>query len=194
VALLAQGIDPGDLQSVRYFGNFFDTRTEGFDAIFSKSWRLGGGTKLSLSAALNYTTNKVTDVRDPRAIDRERRIEIGTFNPKWRGNITGNFESGGFSGLVRASYYGKWTDAVPNAVPTATSFDQTFGDKVLIDAEIGYDLMANFRLAVGADNLFDTYPDRDRRPGQTANGIVYGQFSPFGFSGGFWYVRGTVKF
>ena len=194
LALIARGTDPGDLQSVRYFGNFFDTRTEGFDAIFSKAWRLGEGTRFNLSAALNYTTNRVTDVRDPRAIDRERRIEIGTFNPKWRGSLTGTVESGRFNGLLRASYFGKWTDAVPNAVPTATSFDQTFGAKVLIDAEIGYDLSRNFRLAVGADNLFDVYPDRDRRPGQTANGIVYGQFSPFGFSGGFWYVRGTAKF
>lgn len=193
-ALIARGANPGDLQSVRYFGNFFDTRTEGFDAIFSKSWRPSADTRFTLSGAVNYTTSTVTNVRDARAVDRERRIEIGTFNPKWRGNVTGNFEVGKISGLVRANYFGKWTDAVPNAVPTATAFDQTFGAKILVDAEIGYDIMQNFRLAVGADNLFDVYPDRDLRPGQTNNGIVYGQFSPFGFSGGFWYLRGTAKF
>jgi iron complex outermembrane receptor protein len=193
-ALLARGVNPGDLQSVRYFGNFFDTRTEGLDAIFSKSWRFDTDAKFTLSAAVNYTTSTVTNVRDPRAVDRERRIEIGTFNPKWRGNVTGSFEAGGFNGLLRASYYGEWTDAVPNAVPTTTSFDQTFGAKILVDAEIGYDLTQNFRLAIGGDNLFDVYPDRDQRPGQNNNGIVYGQFSPFGFSGGFWYLRGTAKF
>jgi iron complex outermembrane recepter protein len=192
-ALIALGSNPGDLQSVRFFGNFFDSQTEGFDAIFSKSWRFAAETKLTLSAAINYTSNAITNIRDARAVDRERSIEIGAFNPKWRGNLTASFEANRFSGLLRASYYGKWTDAVANAVPTVNAFDQTFGAKVLVDAELGYDLTKNFRLAVGADNLFDTYPDRDQRPGQNNNGIVYGQFSPFGFSGGFWYVKGTFK-
>lgn len=193
-AMLAQGINPGDVQSVRFFGNFFDSKTEGVDAVFSKSWRFNGGLKLGLTASVNYTQNAVTNIRDARAVDRERRIEIGAFNPKWRGNVSANFETGPFSGLVRASYYGKWTDAVANAVPTANSFDQTFGSKILVDLELGYDLNDTFRLAVGADNLFDVYPDKDRRIGQNNNGIVYPQFSPFGFSGGFWYVRGTAKF
>ncbi|MBL8656004.1 MAG: TonB-dependent receptor [Altererythrobacter sp.] len=193
-ALLAQGVDPGDVQSVRYFGNFFDTRTQGIDAVFSKAWRFDTETRLTLSAAANYTSSKVSNLNNPLAINRERQIEIGTFNPKWRGNVTAAFESGALSGLLRASYYGKYTDAVPNAVPTANAFDQTFGARVLVDVEVGYDLTQNFRLAAGAENLFDVYPDRDGRLGQQANGVVYGQFSPFGFSGGFWYVRGTAKF
>jgi iron complex outermembrane receptor protein len=193
-ALAAQGISAGDVQSVRFFGNFFDTRTEGVDAVFSKSWRFGTDTRFNLSAAVNYTKNEVINVRDPRAVDRERRIEISEFNPKWRGNVTGTLDTGPFTGLVRASYFGKWTDAVPNAAPTALSFDQTFDAKVLVDVELGYDITDNYRLAIGADNLFDVYPDRDQRIGQTNNGTIYPQFSPFGFSGGFWYVRGTAKF
>ena len=193
-AMLSQGIDPGDVQSVRFFGNFFDTKTEGVDAVFSKNWRLDSGLNLGLTASLNYTKNRITNVRDPRAVDRERRIEISAFNPKWRGNITASAESGPFSAQLRASYYGKWTDAVPNAVPTPNAFDQTFDAQWLVDLEVSYDLTENFRLAVGADNLFDVYPDKDLRPGQTLNGIVYPQFSPFGFSGGFWYARGTMKF
>lgn len=193
-AMLAQGINPGDVQSVRFFGNFFDSKTEGVDAIFAKTWRFDSGFKLGLTASVNYTKSAVTNIRDARAVDRERRIEIGAFNPKWRGNVSANIEKDAFSALVRASYYGKWTDAVANAVPTANSFDQTFGSKVLVDLEVGYDINDMFRLAVGADNVFDVYPDKDRRIGQNNNGIVYPQFSPFGFSGGFWYVRGTAKF
>ena len=193
-AMLARGINPGDVQSVRFFGNFFDSKTEGFDAVFAKTWRFDSGFNLGLTASLNYTSSAVTNIRDARAVDRERRIEIGAFNPKWRGNVSANLEKGPFSALVRGSYYGKWTDAVANAVPTANSFDQTFSSKILVDLELGYDINDTFRLAVGADNVFDVYPDKDRRIGQNNNGIVYPQFSPFGFSGGFWYVRGTAKF
>ena len=186
IAMVALGIDPGDVQTVRFFGNYFDSQTQGFDIIFSKNWQLGGDTRFSVNASLNYTKNEVTNVRDARAVDRERRIEINAFNPQWRGSITGTLESGRFTGLLRANYFGKWTDAVANAVPTVNSFDQTFGAEVLIDLEIGYDVTKNINVAVGANNLLDAYPDRDLRPGQQNNGIIYPQFSPFGFSGGFW--------
>lgn len=194
LAMAAQGIDPGDVQTVRFFGNFFDSRTEGVDFVFSKDWRLDGDTRLGINASLNYTKNEVANVRDARAVDRERRIEINSFNPKWRGSITSTLESGAFSGLLRASYFGKWTDAVPNAVPTPNAFDQTFGAEVLVDLEVAYNVTDNINLAVGANNLLDAYPDRDQRIGQQNNGIIYPQFSPFGFSGGFWYVRANVNF
>ena len=193
-AMALLGIDPGDVQSVRFFGNYFDTKTQGFDAVFSKIWRLSGDATFNLAAAVNYTKTDVTQVRDVRAVDRERRIEIGSFNPQWRGNVAGNFQSGPFSGLLRFNYFGKWTDAVPNAVPTVNAFDQVFGAKWLVDAEIGYDVAKQVRIAVGAENLFGTYPERDRRPGQQSNGSVYPQFSPFGFNGGFWYARVTSSF
>ena len=81
-----------------------------------------------------------------------------------------------------------------NAVPTPNAFDQTFGSELLVDVEISYDVNDSFQLAVGAQNLLDEYPNKDQRLGQQANGIIYPQFSPFGFSGGLWYVRGTYNF
>jgi len=59
--------------------------------------------------------------------------------------------------------------------------------------ELGYKLSDKVTWSVGANNLFDTYPDR--------NGIVasdgsdaYGSFAPFGLSGGFYYTRVGVTF
>jgi iron complex outermembrane receptor protein len=192
-ALAARGTPAGDLQSVRFFGNFFDTKTQGLDVVLSKSWATDMG-KLGLTAAANYTRSKVTELRDARAVDRERRIEIGHFNPRWRGNVASTWETGRWNVLVRANYYGKWIDAVPNATPTALSFDQSFGAEWLLDAEVSYQATEHLNIAVGADNLLDAYPDKDRRQAQINNGIVYPQFSPFGFNGGFWYLRLTGKF
>jgi iron complex outermembrane recepter protein len=196
-AMLAQGINPGDFQSVRFFGNFFDTETEGFDAVLSKDWALADG-RLGLTAAANYTKSEVRNVRQPRAgvtvVDRERRIEISDFNPRIRGNLTLNYERGAWSGLVRTNYYGEWTDAVPNATPTAASFDQEFPSEWLVDVELSYAFNDELTVTLGAENVFDEYPDEDLRPGQRNNGIVYPQFSPFGFSGGFYYGRLTYRF
>jgi iron complex outermembrane receptor protein len=196
-AMLAQGINPGEFQTVRFFGNFFDTETEGFDAVFSKDWTVANG-RLGMSAAANYTKSEVRNVRQPRAgvtvVDRERRIEIAEFNPRIRGNLTLNYERGQWGGLLRTNYYGEWTDAVPNSTPTAVSFDQEFPSEWLVDVEISYAFNEALTATVGAENVFDVYPDEDRRPSQRNNGIVYPQFSPFGFSGGFYYGRLTYRF
>ncbi len=193
-AMLAQGIDPGDYQTVRFFGNFFDSETEGVDVILSKAFDLGEGSSLLLNAGVNYTSSEISDVKDARAVNREREIEIKEFNPDLRGSLSLDYSRGPWGAVLRASYYGEWTDAVANATPTASSFDQTFGAEWLLDVELRYAVNDTWTLAVGADNVLNEYPDKDARPGQQSSGIVYPQFSPFGFSGGFWYGRVTARF
>jgi len=76
---------------------------------------------------------------------------------------------------------------------------------------------ANLKLSVGANNIFNTYPDRQPQsilnllttdsvlsgaPGYklaayglpTSGGSIYGSNSPFGLNGGFYYARVAVKF
>lgn len=191
-AMMARGIDPGAIQTVRFFGNFFDSRTQGFDAVLAKRFDLDVAT-VNLNASVNYTRNRVTELREPRAVDRERGIEIQRFNPRWRGVISGDVRRGAWSVLARANYYGRWTDAVANAVPTVNAFDQTFGAEWLFDVRVDYELNPRVTLSVGSDNVFNNYPDRDRRPGQRNLGIVYPELSPYGFSGGSWYVAATAR-
>lgn len=193
-AMLAQGIDPGDYQTVRFFGNFFDSETEGVDVVLTKAFAFGDGSSLLLNAGVNYTTSEISDIKDARAVNREREIEIKEFNPDIRGSLSLDYRRGQWGALLRASYYGEWTDAVANATPTASSFDQTFGAEWLLDVELRYDVNDSWTLAVGADNVLNEYPDKDARPGQQSSGLVYPQFSPFGFSGGFWYGRVTARF
>lgn len=193
-ALAARGINPGDLQTVRFFGNFFDSKTKGVDVVLQRDFQFGNGGVLAASLGANYTENEVSGIKDARAVDRERRIEISDFNPKTRGNLTLDYTQGPWRLMFRGNYYGKWTDAVANAVPTSASFDQTFSAKWLLDLEVGYEINEKFTLTVGADNVLNEYPDKDQRLGQQNNGIVYPQFSPFGFSGGFWYGRVTARF
>jgi iron complex outermembrane receptor protein len=48
-------------------------------------------------------------------------------------------------------------------------------------------------LSAGANNLFDVYPDRNGLIAYDGSG-AYGNFAPFGLSGGFYYGRVSVKF
>ncbi|MEO8723394.1 MAG: hypothetical protein ABI395_07710 [Sphingobium sp.] len=82
---------------------------------------------------------------------------------------------------------------------SSTNAAQTFGSEMVADVEATYALNDHFSLSVGAQNLFNNYPDKDLRSidpftGLPGNGNQYIDASPFGYNGGFWYVRAGVKF
>ena len=111
-------------------------------------------------------------MKDARAGNREGEIDIRGFTPGSRGGGSPAYRRGQWGALLRASYYGEWTDAVANATPTASSFDQTFGAEWLLDVELRYDVNDSWTFAVGADNVLNEYPDKDARPGQQSSGLV----------------------
>jgi iron complex outermembrane receptor protein len=109
---------------------------------------------------------------------------------------------------ARENYYGSWIDA--NDYPTAHDADgniiagQKFGAKWTTDLDVSYTLMDHYTLTVGANNLFNTHPDKIRNTADnpifasthsTLDGQVYPRLGgPFGFNGGLWYVRLRVKY
>jgi iron complex outermembrane receptor protein len=195
-ALATAGISGADsFERIRFFGNFFDTRTKGVDVVSTYTLHLPAGATLGLSASANYTDTKVTEVRDARAIDRERRTELEEFNPQWRGVLAVDYAQGPFSALARANYYSDWLDAIlVTSNPGDTSLDQRFGAEWLLDLEISYEFTDALSVTLGGQNVLDAYPDEDRRQAQRNVGLIYPQFSPIGYNGGFWYVRATAKF
>ncbi|MDQ8757377.1 TonB-dependent receptor [Sphingosinicella sp. LHD-64] len=187
--LVAAGVPGGgDFRTILFFGNAFDSRTQGFDAVLTWGFPLLGGNG-TLAANLNYTKNEVTRAGPLITGDRERLLELENFVPDWRGSLAFNYQGDRIGFSTTASYYGQWTDYGPDPAN-----DQTGSAEILVDAEISYRLNDTFTLAVGGSNIFDNYPDREVRPGQLVNGFKYLRFSPIGFNGGFWYLRGTARF
>jgi iron complex outermembrane receptor protein len=93
-----------------------------------------------------------------------------------------------FHSHLRVTRYGSYVESGTSPVG-----DREFGAKWITDLELGYDLSEHFTLAVGANNLFDVYPDK--------HGIIdaygdnqYGMYAPFGLSGGFYYARAEANF
>jgi iron complex outermembrane receptor protein len=67
---------------------------------------------------------------------------------------------------------------------------------------VTYEVTEDLKLALGANNLFNYYPDRingeyrDHLLRQNSNGYVtqYPTFSPFGINGGYYYARLSYTF
>jgi len=76
---------------------------------------------------------------------------------------------------------------------------QEFRADVSFDIEVGMTFAEKFRLAAGAENLFNRYPEREMRnicaaTDATAAGRQHIDSSPLSYMGGFWYIRGSAKF
>jgi iron complex outermembrane receptor protein len=212
VALLA-GAGFGNINGVQYFTNGLDTRTQGVDVTANLRTPAGVGT-LDLSVGVNYTKNEILRVdplpqvlqdagsEEPGLLDSVTVIGIEDERPDWRGTVQANYTVGRFSGLGRVSYYGKFSSAQPGFCDLCR---ENYGSKTLMDAEVSYAFNL-IKLAVGARNIFDTYPDRPSSQvvvdefGDTSQNFNdnFGTFpwaaaSPFGYNGRFVYARTEIQ-
>ena len=180
------------LTSAQYFTNIIDTRTKGIDVTGNYRTIVGGAGTLTLTGGMNFTTNRIADQRPlppelegtgAELVDEFATIQIERERPDWRGTVTAEYAQGQSNALLRTAYYGKFHSA-PGLCDTC---EQVFGGKTLFDAEVGR-RFGGVRWALGARNLFNTYPDQN----SLDNG--YGIFpwagaSPFGYNGRFVYTR-----
>jgi iron complex outermembrane receptor protein len=203
----------GNIGGVQYFTNGLDTRTQGVDITAGYQVPTGAGAKLDLSAGFNYTRNKIIHVdplpqvlrdagsTEPGLLDSVTAIGIQDERPDWRGTLQANYTVGRFSTLGRFSYYGGFSSAQPGFCDLCR---ENYGGKGLFDAEIGYQFN-QVKLAVGARNLFDTYPDQPSSlvvvddAGDTSKDFNdnFGTFpwaaaSPFGYNGRYVYARTEI--
>jgi len=181
--------------AVQYFTNGFDTRTQGVDVV--GTYRTGPvlGEPVSLTLAYNYNKSKVTDF-DPVAIGADRISDISNYAPKHRAILSGIWSIEGFTFTARESFYSGWSD-------TQDYPGQKFGSEFTTDIDISYTLDEHYTLSVGANNVFNNYPDKLSKEfntlyaitGGTSDGQIYPRTGgPFGINGGFWYGRVRVKF
>ena len=206
------------LSSVSFYTNDFETTTTGVDLVATYNTDFGNAGSGSLTAALNWTETEVDDAGEE--VSRNRVLDLEHYNPNTRGIFTYNHFLGDFRFLVRASYYDDWissdfstdpTDrgpdgtgytidcaSTPNTGPSGgLNFnDLCYPDHWVFDVEAEYRFMDNWAAIVGAQNVFDEYPpiDKNNLDNTIGSGNTYATSSPFGFEGGFWYVRLRADF
>ncbi len=193
--LLAEGIpEARNFPVFRFFLNDFSTTTQGIDLI---STLTVGRTKFSM--IFNYTDTAVKNVESV-VIDEFRinTLERGLPNTRW--NFSINHRAERWSLMGRLNYFGQFWDSEDgrNSVglpggPEASWLYPAYSGKALLDLELGIPFEENITLAVGAENLLNTYPDVNMFGANTV-GNQYGQFSPFGFNGAYYYVRVGYSF
>ena len=183
--LEATGINARNLQEFRFFTNDFETKTQGIDLVVTAP--AGSGV---LSLAYNYTGTEVTQY-DSLLLDAQRITLLEKGLPRHRGNLTlTQALTKNWSALGRVSYYGSWSEwAFGDAA-------QVFGHAYLLDLESSLSLAPRSTVAVGVHNLLNVEPD-NRTDGPDWGPVVgrpFGEYSPYGFGGAFWYTKYSYNF
>jgi iron complex outermembrane receptor protein len=194
--------------AINFFTNGYNTSTKGID--FVGTWRthVFDGS-MSWTLAYNYNHSKVTSF-DPGVINLGQRINVEHLAPNHRATLSMNWTRGPFSLNARENYYGWWANAIDYCTAQTTSgcsnptAYQHFGAKFTTDLDVSYTFLDHYTLTLGANNLFNTYPDKILNSSVNPvyvlthsldNGSVYPRNGgPFGINGGFWYVRLAAKF
>ncbi len=191
VTLLAEGIpEARNFPVFRFFLNDFSTTTQGLDLISTLA--LGS---TSISGIFNYTDTEIKDLQSSVIDDfRVATLEDGLPNTRWTLNLSHAADR--WRMLARVSYFGSYwdsedgrnsADVAASGIVLATLYPPYSG-KALVDVELGIPFGDGVELAIGAENLLNQYPDINPWGAQTV-GNNYGQFSPFGFNGAYYYTR-----
>lgn len=194
----------------RFFINGVDTETQGVDLVVNWPWT-GGIGRFDFTLSANYNETEVTRVPSPSQLaalnpapvvfDRFNVLTFEEGNPKDKLGASVNWHLDRWGATLRATRYGEVFS--PDSAGAATFAgvaagvvpnDVTLGAKTLVDLEGRVEITDRIRLAIGAENVLDEYPDPNPPNANGTGTQSFSNYSPFGRSGRFVYGRMSYKF
>lgn len=212
--ITATGFDPVlddylmDIGAEAYHGfyNGIDTRTQGVD-LFGQYQRDLGDALLSLSLSANYNDTRVTKRHEMN--HKTGSVGLGIFSshsesiiedwqPDWRSVARAGLAWEHWQVSLEAESFGDYR------VEERNGDEQRYASKTLINLRTEYHWADGWQVALGANNVFGTTPEKNRI-GQTGQGVIVDgdlnpvvsspgvfQYSrrttPFGFNGAYYYL------
>ena len=187
--------EASSLRDVLYYTNDFDTTTQGVDLVATYPVAtVAGNTEFTFVGNWNRTE---VDSRNPVIISDRRVTQIEEKLPQFRFTLTADHSYGPWRLLTRLHFF----DDFRSYPADVQAWGFRSGERWLMDIEASYTFrnipfMQTVTLAAGAENVFDQYPRRvpyEDGAGSGA-GMKYPEASPFGFNGGFYYLRAGFEF
>ncbi|TAE23415.1 MAG: TonB-dependent receptor [Cytophagales bacterium] len=195
------------LSEIRFFTNHINTRTRGIDFVTSYKHAFSAKSRLNASVALTFNETKIVGQKaTPSLLQAETvkpilmidTVSIGlieTAQPRQKVLLSVGYTFNKVSLNWRTSYFGPVTAYEKPAGKPHIS--QTFAGKTLNDLTVVYTPTSRFSFSLGANNIFDVYPDKVlATTASYSNGeIPYTRnANQFGFNGAYYYGNLTVNF
>ena len=173
--------------------------TKGVDLVVNWPWETSGAGKFDFTFVANWNDTEVTKVpaTEPLAALNPppplfARVNVLTFEegtPQDKYAAIVNWSLDRFGATARATRYGEVLDP-----GTTEVLDVQLGSATLFDLEGRFDVTERIRVALGAENVFEEYPDAFPISRNTTGNTPFSNYSPFGRSGRFIYGRVSIGF
>ena len=214
VARILAPFESEGVGQAQFFANAVNTSTSGVDVVAAYTMPVGIG-RITVTLAANATSTTVTRTNisaemaaiftggDLRAVsntlfNREEQNRLEDALPRQKANLGLKYERGPVTLTARANYFGR-----VKYKPTNTDNDETFGAKTLFDVSAAYGISEQLTLALGANNLLNTFPDKHCHnlagPQNACSNYSSGRFpysrrvTQFGMNGVFYYARVRLR-
>jgi len=188
-----------DGSTISFYTNAMDVEHSGIDVVLTSSKDWSDYTSTDISFAYGY--NKI-DVVNQKFINGIQPVsdalveDIENNYPNNRFTLSANTLFGDkWNLLLRATFYGEHYDE-RGRINDATNPSALIDPVTYIDAELGYWVNENFRVRLGAANIFDQYPDEIGPPNANRRsvGLQYPRRSAANYEGGSWYLGASYSF
>lgn len=184
--------DGAGYDEINVFTNAVNTTTQGLDVVAAYKKRFGDDNRLNLTLAANFNNTEVDDFNVPAAfqgkeadiIDDRDVVFLTNGIPNRKVIFSADYQVGKISFLARMTNFGEVIDA-READDTTESGFQEFSAKTVTDLSITGHISPQFSITVGANNLFDVYPDMLLSPNVRGEVIYSRRTNQFGTQGRF---------
>lgn len=218
-AIIANGnvLDPTVTQTgINIFTNGLNTRTRGAELVVTTMSDLGDWGTIQWSATGNITDTEVTKIAAPPTqlagaslFDLTAIDNLETTAPKYRFVLGALWTWDKLQVSLKETLYGPASRhdsrtgcSLTTGATSPTCFKNEIDATFITDLEISYKVIDSVKVTIGANNLFNKYPDklnpayRNTFLTGNANGYVtqYPTFSSFGINGGYYYGKVAYTF
>lgn len=204
-----QVLDAAGATGARFFVNAIDTKTKGLDIVLSHKANLNDELKLTSSLAANFTETEVEALNVPDDVasagltgsffDAQEEAFLTRAIPRTKASLSNNLSYKSWNFLLRNTFFGEVEDpddfaGTASVSQHSVSADAVYGGKLVTDLTVSYELNENINFSVGANNLFDVYPDENRPGGTSGDQFVYSRrTSQFSYLGRYLFARMNFK-
>ncbi|SEC49166.1 iron complex outermembrane recepter protein [Tenacibaculum sp. MAR_2009_124] len=185
-------------EAAAFFANAIDTESMGLDIVVTHKFDLNESMRLSSDLSATFSkTRRVDDIHSSQVLvdsgqessyfSEASRIYLEEAVPRTKVNLSNTLSTDRFNVFLRNVYFGEVTEASNNVAS-----QQVYGAKLVTDLSVGFKATEELTFTVGANNIFDIYPDRTD---STNSNFSSGRFEwsrrsqQFGIGGRFLFAR-----
>ncbi|MBE9466552.1 TonB-dependent receptor domain-containing protein [Dyadobacter subterraneus] len=180
--------DQANATAATFFANAINTESKGVDLVISHKTNFDNGATLRTDLAGTISqTKQVGDIKASKILadngqinnyySEASRIYLQQAFPRVKFNWSHSLTVNKLDLFIRNAYFGKVTD--PNTVDVngdgfigakivnglaVETEHPVWGGRLITDLSVGYQITSFVKIVVGANNIFDIYPDRNYNP------------------------------